>query len=311
MNKNMQQEIKSYQATTLEAKLKEINQIDISEWENCFLIDKEILKDFNPEKEFLCSGYGVVWNNIDKDGDVMDMNSFDDILPKIYNREKTVKYLYQHQRNESPIGSVVALKKDNYGLKYLVLGFKVGKGAEMHAHLEGQQKYNLDGYIANSFNFKVQDEERMIKNGVEIRVIKKVKDFDEISLVTYPANDKAKFDKITKSENQDMKTCGTMSRLRKALMKTEGLSNRKAQELVEGFAKGIAIKEMQKQSYIEEKNQLQQRINELEIQIKSREETPTLGIPEEKSFIESILPPFKLQEKTTDSIVDFLIKKSS
>lgn len=131
-------------------------------------------------------GYASVFNVEDRQRDVIVKGAFSKTLKK-----GKLPLLWQH-RAEEPIGTCIELKEDEYGLyvKAIVLN-KVNKAEEAIALLENA---SIEG-LSIGFIVKESYKERSSK----VRVIKDL-DLYEVSLVTFPANVKAKVLRCTDKE---------------------------------------------------------------------------------------------------------------
>lgn len=139
------------------------------------------------------SGYGAVFGNIDAYGDVIAPGAFKSTLESYHKAGKYPPMLLQHgglgarDNDGLPIGVWTAMAEDNEGLK--VEGKLVGMETEVVKRVYSLMKEGaLDGlsigYRAKEFSLgaKVGDPRRMLK-GV---------DLVEVSVVTFPANSKAR-----------------------------------------------------------------------------------------------------------------------
>ncbi len=125
------------------------------------------------------SGYASVFWEVDGDQDVVVAGAFSQSLI----RQRPVALLWQHD-TQQPIGRVLELREDAYGLYMRAeLNIQTQRGAEAYSLL---QQGGLSGL---SVGFKVLGYDRDSTSGV--RFITEA-ELWEISLVTFPANDKAR-----------------------------------------------------------------------------------------------------------------------
>jgi HK97 family phage prohead protease len=136
------------------------------------------MKASNEDKEFFYfEGYGATFNNVDFGGDAISSGAF----AKTLMQSKVIPVLYQHNTRE-PVGIFTELKEDSHGL--FVKGKLPKEDSLVRDRIIPQMKI---GSIAKmSIGYMVKDSE--IKSGV--RVLKELELF-EISLVTFPMNDRA------------------------------------------------------------------------------------------------------------------------
>jgi len=168
------------------------------------------------------SGYGAVFGNVDGHGDVIEHGAFAESLSEWKARGKWPKMLLQHggfglgSDDMMPVGQWTDMKEDRKGLK--VEGRLFAMNTERGQYLyEGLKSGELDslsiGYQAVDSRSESRDEEH-------IRVLTKIKLW-EVSIVTFPANDKARISSV--------KTL-TLEELREleAKLRDGGLSQREA-----------------------------------------------------------------------------------
>ena len=140
-------------------------------------MEKEIkleIKSLGEQGEF--EGYASTFGNVDAYGDVVAKGAFIETIST-----KTPVLLWQHD-TEQVIGTIKEIYEDDHGLYFkgeLLVG-KVQKASEAYELLKANAISGI------SIGFCVKDYE--IKDG--IRILKTV-DLWEISLVTFPANQKA------------------------------------------------------------------------------------------------------------------------
>lgn len=127
-------------------------------------------------------GYASTFGNIDGVGDIVSSDAFNKTLREAKKTGKYPKLLWQH-RFDSPIGVITEMRKDGTGL--LIKGrlnLDVSKGKEAHSLLKQGAMDSM------SIGYYVMDCDVDAKTGV--RTIKDLKLW-EVSLVTFPANEKA------------------------------------------------------------------------------------------------------------------------
>jgi len=135
------------------------------------------------------SGYGSMFNNTDLDRDVIAPGAFTKTLGK--NAPKKIKLLWQHDPKQ-PIGVWEEMSEDSRGLKVkgrLLINQGVPKADEAYALLKAGA---LD---AMSIGFMIPDGAWEFDQKKKVRIIKEA-DLWEISLVTFPANPKARITSV-------------------------------------------------------------------------------------------------------------------
>lgn len=130
------------------------------------------------EQDGIFEGYASVFNNIDMENDIITNGAFANTLKR---QDNSVVLLYQHQ-HDNPIG-IVRLKEDNIGLRaYGELNLDIQKSQEVYSLLK---QGALDSM---SIGFQATD---YVINDQGIRYLNEI-ELLEVSIVTFPANSKAK-----------------------------------------------------------------------------------------------------------------------
>lgn len=122
-------------------------------------------------------GYGAVFGNIDRDGDVVTKGAFADSL-----KERLPALLWQHNPKE-PIGRFDVVREDAKGLFVKGRLSQTGKGAEAYELLK------MGALNGLSIGFVTKEAQRSSASGA--RQITRA-DLMEVSLVTFPANELAR-----------------------------------------------------------------------------------------------------------------------
>lgn len=140
------------------------------------------------------SGYGAVFGNVDSYGDVIQPGAFADTLAASHKSGTWPAMLLQHggygmgAEDMMPIGIWTSLAEDGHGLKVEGKFADTARGREAYALLKMTPRPAIDGlsigYIAKDWSQRSRPEEPR-------RTLKKV-DLLEVSLVTFPANGKAR-----------------------------------------------------------------------------------------------------------------------
>jgi HK97 family phage prohead protease len=171
------------------------------------------------DEKGIFTGYASVFNNIDKDGDVIVKGAFTKSLTR-----RKPKLLFQHKIDE-PIGLIEALYEDENGL-YIEKGLvnlDVEKGAETYSNMK---KKILDKM---SIGFKTVDFAYDKETGV--RFIKEI-DLYEVSIVTFPANDMAEVDSV-KSNIEGFNSLADVEKFLREVK--DGLSHSEAKHFISRF----------------------------------------------------------------------------
>jgi len=138
------------------------------------------------------SGYGAVFNNLDAGGDVIAPSAFKASLKEWKSRGKLPKMLLQHggffgpAEDGIPVGQYSTMEEDAKGLflEGSLFALDTQKGKYIY---EGLKSGELDGL---SIGYEVIDVSYGKKPDEPRRTLKKLK-LHEVSIVTFPMNDKA------------------------------------------------------------------------------------------------------------------------
>lgn len=129
-------------------------------------------------------GYCAVFGNLDAVGDIIKAGAFKDSLKEHKSNGTMPAMLWQHDRKQ-PIGVYASMKEDTHGLfvNGKLLKDDVRQAGEAYALLKAGAISGMSiGYYARDYSV---DEKTFV------RTLKKL-DLVEASLVTFPANDKAR-----------------------------------------------------------------------------------------------------------------------
>jgi HK97 family phage prohead protease len=140
------------------------------------------------------TGYGAVFGNIDSYGDVIQPGAFADTLAASKQSNQWPAMLLQHggymggAEDMTPIGIWTEMAEDGHGLKITGKLAETERGREAYALLKMTPRPAITGlsigFIPKEWSMRSKPEEPR-------RTLKKV-DLLEVSLVTFPANDKAR-----------------------------------------------------------------------------------------------------------------------
>ncbi len=148
------------------------------------------------------SGYGAVFGNVDSYGDVIQPGAFADTLAAAQKSGQWPAMLLQHggwgigSDDMTPIGIWTSFAEDGIGLKVEGKLADTPRGREAYALLKMEPRPAIDGlsigYIPKEWSQRSKPEEPR-------RTLKKV-DLLEVSLVTFPANGKARVSAVKSLE---------------------------------------------------------------------------------------------------------------
>lgn len=172
-------------------------------------------------------GYGAVFGNVDATGDVIQTGAFADTIAAARKTGQWPAMLLQHggfgmgAEDLTPIGIWTDLAEDGVGLRVEGKLADTARGREAYALLKMQPRPAITGlsigYIAKEWTARSKPDEPR-------RTLRKI-DLLEVSLVTFPANPRARVESVKTWSPRDLEDA-----LREAL----GLSARQAKRLVAG-----------------------------------------------------------------------------
>lgn len=190
-------------------------------------------------KEMTFSGYGAVFGNVDSYGDVIRAGAFADTLAEAQKTGQFPAMLLQHgggfmgsAQDMTPIGIWTSLAEDGHGLKVEGKLADTPRGHEAYKLLKMTPRPAITGlsigYVPKEFEMRSKPDDPR-------RTLKKV-DLMEVSLVTFPANRKARVASV-KSE-------GFTERDFEWLMQDAGFSRSDARVVInQGFKSLIAMRD--------------------------------------------------------------------
>lgn len=155
------------------------------------------------EKTGTFSGYGAVFGNVDSYGDVIAKGAFSTTLREWEARGKLPPMLLQHGggffgggvEDMLPIGQWTGMAENSKGLK--VSGRLFAMGTEKGQYLyEGLKSGALDGL---SIGYMARKAREGTKPGEPRRTLEEI-DLREVSIVTFPANDKSRVSSVKAAE---------------------------------------------------------------------------------------------------------------
>ena len=178
------------------------------------------------------SGYGAVFNNIDSYGDLIVPGAFADTLAAARKTGEWPVMLMQHggmgigADDMMPIGIWTDMSEDGIGLKLSGKLADTVRGREAYTLMKMSPRPAITGlsigYIAKEYSPRSKPEEPR-------RTLKKV-DLFEVSLVTFPANPKARVSDVKSTHNLSVRDA-------EAALRDAGFSRTEAKAiLAKGFS---------------------------------------------------------------------------
>lgn len=180
------------------------------------------------------SGYGAAFGNLDSCGDVILKGAFKGTLRDARKNGHWPVMLEQHgaffgpAADNTPVGLWTDFEEDDTGLKITGKLADTARGRDLYALMKMTPRPAIDGL---SIGFRVKESILGTKPEEPRRTIKSV-DLQEISIVTFPANDKAR---ITSVKGFFAGMSGGDWRDIEAALRDEGLSRADATKAVSGF----------------------------------------------------------------------------
>lgn len=200
---------------------------------NCALTELKFAPSGTDAMSF--AGYGAVFGNVDAYGDVIAPGAFADSLAESVKSGVWPAMLLQHggwgltSQDLMPIGIWTSLAEDGKGLPVEGKLAATPRGQEAYALLKMEPRPAITGlsigYIAKKWTARSKPEEPR-------RVLEKV-DLVEISLVTFPANPKARVTGVKGMEMQERE-------FERWLMQDAGFSRSEARVIINQGFKSLA-----------------------------------------------------------------------
>ena len=135
-------------------------------------------------------GYASFFGNVDSYGDVVEAGSFAKTIKDFKKNGSALPLLWQHDTS-LPIGVIKSMREDEHGL------FVSGVFADTQAGKEGRELLKLSAVKKMSIGYRVKQARYDEKKG--LRYLQEI-ELMEISLVTFPANDKAAVTSVKNGE---------------------------------------------------------------------------------------------------------------
>ena len=174
-------------------------------------------------KTMTFEGYGAVFENIDAYGDVIRTGAFAESLQQSKAAQQMPSMLLQHggftAEDMMPIGVWLDMAEDSHGLKV--------KG-QLAATTRGRETYELlkmGAFNGLSIGYRVKEFTNRTKPEEPKRILKSL-DLMEVSLVTFPANGKARVHDVKSID--DMETIAEIE----VYLRDAGFSRKEAKKLV-------------------------------------------------------------------------------
>lgn len=197
-------------------------------------IEVKLAPDTVDEKTGEFSGYGAIFGNVDSHGDVIEKGAFKDTLREWEAAGKLPPMLLQHggfmgsAGDLLPVGQWTSMEENSKGLK--VAGRLFAMSTERGQYLyEGLKSGVLDGL---SIGYKVKKFTRGTKPGEPARRLEAI-DLAELSIVTFPANGKARITAVKAAD-----TVKTIREFEDFLRDVGGFSHAAAKRIAAGGFKG-------------------------------------------------------------------------
>lgn len=181
------------------------NALNEAQHFNCNLIEVKFASadDATATGEMIFSGYGAVFGNVDSYGDVIQKGAFKDTLREAKKSNNWPAMLMQHggwgmgADDMTPVGIWTSMEEDDTGLKVSGKLADTDRGVEAYKLMKMTPRPAITGmsigYFTKEFILGNKPEEPR-------RTLKKV-DLIEVSLVTFPANGKARVQSVKSAQN--------------------------------------------------------------------------------------------------------------
>lgn len=218
-------------------KIERKNALNDAQRFGCSLIEVKFAQasDGTGAAEMTFSGYGAVFGNVDSYGDVIQKGAFKNTLRDAKKSGNWPPMLMQHggwgmnADDMTPVGIWISMEEDEIGLKVEGKLANTARGLEAYGLLKMTPRPAISGlsigYYAKEFILGTKPEEPR-------RTLKQV-ELVEVSLVTFPANGKARVQSV-KSGTPDI-------RIAEQALRDVGYSQTEAKRiLAQGFNKATS-----------------------------------------------------------------------
>lgn len=182
------------------------------------------------------SGYGAAFGNIDSYGDVIEKGAFSAYLADVQSgKQNWPAMLMQHggwgvsADDFTPVGVYSDLSEDDFGLKTAGTLAPTPRGTEAYALMKMEPRPAISGL---SIGYYVREEVYGGKHDTYDRLIKQI-DLVEISIVTFPANEKARIGNVKSSVDIN-------EREFEQFLRDSGMSRKEAQIIISRGFRAIA-----------------------------------------------------------------------
>lgn len=204
-------------------------------------------------------GYASVFNIIDKVNDKIVKGAFEESLKQFKERGDLPPLLWQHSATD-PIGMWEEMYEDDLGLfvKGRLFIDDIKSANEAYKLLKEKVVTGL------SIGYRALDSYKDQYSGV--RVLTKV-DLQEVSLVTFPANDYARVSNVNNSSVIDENRIPTEREL-ETVLRSSGLSRKQAKGIISCGYKSLYAEDREEEDLIKELTKEVMRANELLIRTK-------------------------------------------
>lgn len=191
----------------------------------------------SPEQPGRFSGYGAMFGNLDMAGDVIQAGAFQDTLGEWKARGKLPPMLLQHgggmfggtAEDMLPVGEWLSMQENRRGLQ--VEGQLFALGTEKGTYIyEGLKAGVLDGL---SIGFQTREAVAGTRAGEPDRTLTNI-DLWEVSIVTFPANPKAR---VTTVKALTVDTLRELERFLHRDLEEIGFSERDAKRVIASLRK--------------------------------------------------------------------------
>jgi len=203
---------------------------------NCGLLELKFASSDGPVEAMTFSGYGAVFGNVDAYGDVIAKGAFAATLAEAKTSGLWPAMLSQHggwgmgADDMTPVGVWTEMKEDDHGLYVEGKLADTPRGRELYTLMKMQPRPAINGM---SIGYRPIEWSQREKPEDPRRTLKKIQ-LIELSLVTFPANGKARVTGV-KSEDGD----GPGIRDAEEALRDAGFSRKEAKAILAGGFKSL------------------------------------------------------------------------
>lgn len=206
----------------------------------------EVKMKASPENGYKFKGYASVWNGSDAYGDTIKKGAYANVIESVKSGTAEMPLLmFGHKHAEMPVGKITDMKEDDYGL---LIECELTKGLSVAEDLKAALTHGTIKGLSIGYSLTNDDFEKKSEGG---RVINNVSYLGEVSIVSFPADRKAKIDLMSvKDALQEVDSIKSLE----TLFRNEFNCSREAAKSLVHAAKSVILAERDEQVEMQRKD---------------------------------------------------------